>query len=393
MFSLLASVLGAIIPVRLKAQTTAIGSLVLASNTRDVKIDDGGQIVDWWLEPSIKPDIYTVAFPHRPSLVKYSTDLESHLFEIRPGQEFDFEILLNGNTTCYTRLSAKPRPGPSNFDAVASNGSLSIPFEIRSNRIYLHASFNDGPSLLFQLDLGAAVSVISHRASSRSGVIFDRTDTLHNTHGSNQARAGVANTLKVQGLEWPKTYVIETRNMASWEDGLLGANAFVNQVLELDYANNTLTLHATLPEQLLTSSDWTHAPIRLDGGVRPMVQVTLTKDQANHAEWMVLDTGLNGTMVLNRNDVRRGNLAEKFGGGLSFGGRQLYSGATVTVAGQTLPTAGFVGETSNGPDNGLSRSLLGNVWMRNFHTIIDFRQGNIWLSPSKVEKNDFASNL
>lgn len=380
-FCVVAGTIASILPMRSNARASEFGALVLASNTRDVKIDDGGQIVDWWLEPNVKPDIYTVAFPHRPSRVIYRTDLASHVFDIKPGEEIDFEILLNGNTTCFTRLSAKPRSGPSNFDAVSNNGVISIPFEIRSNRIYLRASLNDGPALLFQLDLGAAVSAISHRASARSGVVFNRTDTLHNNQGANQARAGDNNTLKISGLEWPNTYIIETRNMASWEDGLLGANAFVNHILEIDYERLTLKLHEKLPEVLGTKNGWTEAAIRLDGGVRPMVLVTLTKEKENYSQWMVLDTGLNGTLVLSRNDVKNGQLTSRFGGGLSFAGRQLYSGVNVNVAGHALPRGSFVGETANGADNGVSHSLMGNAWMRRFHTIIDFRQGKIWLRP------------
>lgn len=59
----------------------------------------------WNLSPEINPDIYYPLEPIREKNITFYTDIDSISFNIIPGNNYDFIILLNDKDTCYTRIS------------------------------------------------------------------------------------------------------------------------------------------------------------------------------------------------------------------------------------------------------------------------------------------------
>lgn len=81
------------------------------SKTVDVKDGEIYQKAIWNLSPEIKPDVYYALHPVLAKKIIFFTDLDSISFDINPGNNYDFIILLNGKDTCYTRIATtKPTP-------------------------------------------------------------------------------------------------------------------------------------------------------------------------------------------------------------------------------------------------------------------------------------------
>ena len=81
---------------------------IIKATSRTVDIQDGDAYRRgiWNLSPENKPDIYFALEPVREKKITFYTDLDSISFDIIPGNNYDFIILLNGNDTCYTQISA-----------------------------------------------------------------------------------------------------------------------------------------------------------------------------------------------------------------------------------------------------------------------------------------------
>lgn len=75
------------------------------SRTVDVKDGEVYQKGIWNLSPENKPDTYFVLEPVYEKKITFYTDIDSISFNIIPGSNYDFIILLNAKDTCYTQIS------------------------------------------------------------------------------------------------------------------------------------------------------------------------------------------------------------------------------------------------------------------------------------------------
>ncbi len=349
---------------------------VLRTNTRAITIRDGGGVVDWWLEPDVTPDVYRVAFPRRTNTVTYVTDVDSITFTIRPGESRDLIVLLNGSTMCLNQLSsvaafARPR--------VIRGDSLStqiIPFTVRSNRIYVRGQINGSAPLLLQLDLGASGSAINRSSHGEGQMTFDATDILLNSDGRKPARASSKNQLSIGALQWDAERFVETGNMSSWEDGLIGNGLFRDFVVEIDYNRHELRLHRSLPSIPPTAQRF---DMVLDG-VRPLIQATLTTGDQAFEDWYLFDTGHTGGLLLSAKQNRAHNLRARLGAWMGLGARKIVRVHDFRIGTFAMPSTIAVLETHSTGDSGHKYGVLGNSWLRQFNTIIDNQAGHLYLS-------------
>ena len=67
--------------------------------------EDNGLKTDWNIDPSIKPDVYTVSKISKGSkTVKIKTDIDSIKITVKKGENKDFVILLKDKDSCLTRI-------------------------------------------------------------------------------------------------------------------------------------------------------------------------------------------------------------------------------------------------------------------------------------------------
>lgn len=79
--------------------------IINATSTQvDIKVDNNLLKNAWRLAPEADPDIYTTS----GKKVTFYTDIDSISFEIKPNQQIDFVILLNGKDSANTRIVWEP---------------------------------------------------------------------------------------------------------------------------------------------------------------------------------------------------------------------------------------------------------------------------------------------
>jgi hypothetical membrane protein len=84
---------------------------VIRSGTRDVVIKYNDDLrINWYLQPEIKPDVFTVGSTLKEKKVRFVTDVDSVEYDVQPGQQYDFIIMLNDKQPCYTRITALNDP-------------------------------------------------------------------------------------------------------------------------------------------------------------------------------------------------------------------------------------------------------------------------------------------
>jgi Protein of unknown function (DUF998) len=97
---------------------SAIQTVVLAqqklptihSNAKEILIKHNSTTVTWRLDPSLKPDIYSIGSTLKEKKVRVITDIDSLSFQLHAGEQFDFIVLYQNKEACYTQIKALNDP-------------------------------------------------------------------------------------------------------------------------------------------------------------------------------------------------------------------------------------------------------------------------------------------
>lgn len=352
---------------------------VIKATSRNVKIRDGAVLKDWWyIVPEARPDVYWVDFPQKEQAVTFITDIDSISFVVRHGMAYDFVILVNGKDSAFTQIAGVYKH---QINCTGSTGNDSIPFTLRDNRIYFEGAINSSETLSIQFDLGAGMSNINAKSSYKVKMEFDSSVFLINSQGRNKARLSSVNTITIGKLSFLQEAFIETKNMAKWEDAIVGNSLFLDKYLEIDYNNQLLIIHDSMPP---LDSSWIKLDMLLDGGVRPMISAVLELDGAKYTDWYIFDTGNSGNGIISNELTARYGIYDKFNKIIGFAGRKIASIPKITIAGYSFENGTIVLEKPGA--NLLEKSVLGNKMLSRLNVVIDNRQGYLYLKPNKLFK-------
>lgn len=79
---------------------------LIRATKKTVDIKDGAvfQKGIWTLSPEMRPDVYRVLESDAENKVTFYTDIDSISFVVKPGETYDFHVVLNDADTCYTQI-------------------------------------------------------------------------------------------------------------------------------------------------------------------------------------------------------------------------------------------------------------------------------------------------
>jgi predicted alpha/beta superfamily hydrolase len=357
---------------------------VIKASSKNLKIRDGQFLKEdfWVLVPEAKPDVYFVDFPRKDHPVTFITDQDSIRFEVKFGQHYDFIVLLNGKDSCHIRISATD---PKSVVRTRSVPIDSIPFTMTDNRIYVQAKLNGSEDIRFQFDLGAGgigMCFLNHRSVKKVKLNFDKTTTLGNSDGMNQARMSTANTLQIGNTEWQQIEVVETKNMNRYEDGLFGNGLFLDKYVEVNYEKKMLIIHDKLPT---ISEGYKKFPLRFNQSVCPEIEATFELEGKKHTAWFVFDTGMTGNAIVSDYFLKKHNIYHKFSKILfPIAGRAIAKMPLIHLADHTFSQGLVVLETDSRANhhNSDAGGVVGNKLLKKFNFILDSHQGFIYMKPN-----------
>jgi hypothetical protein len=186
---------------------------------------------NWHVSPKTNPDVHTITKIVNPEWVKFYTDIDSIKVKLKPGERFDFIVLLNNKDSCYTRIESLPVKNYSTQEPATHDTIQFVLTEF--NNIKVKAILNNSDTLDLKFDSGT------------TGLLLT-TDAIKNkTHLSNTTTS--SNTLKIGKLTWDSLEVYPVELSGQGTDGRFGWDLFDGKVIEIDYDKNYFIVHSKPP--------------------------------------------------------------------------------------------------------------------------------------------------
>jgi hypothetical protein len=283
--------------------------------------------------------------------------------------------------------------------------AVTIPIDFDDGAVVVWVRVNNSPPLKFFFDTGAGISVLS--AAQAAKLHLQSTDDLKVTGTGGTVNGTMARgvSLSVPGV----TVLNQTVAVLSLDDfpceardiaGIIGYDFIKEFVVEIDYDAKVMRLRDPASHQnprrgnslplTIARTPRVHAQIRIAG-----------RDPVDGL--FEIDTGHEGTLVINSPFVNRHQLLQSLGNripatGRGVGGVSMRVGARLVslqmgqytvaspVVALSLETEGALSATDNdGP--------IGNEILRRFKLILDYSRKRMWLEPNAHLTEPFASDM
>jgi hypothetical protein len=289
------------------------------------------------------------------------------------------------------RFAAPPPPADDSHwpDGVQS---VTTPFRLINNHIYVPASLNGQPPVPFIFDTGAT-SVLDTDHAKTYGIAVEGA-LPGGGFGSDVAVMGLAkvSSVSIAGLTLPNQ-VFATSASSDWiavegadSAGLLGYEFVKRAVLSIDYANQTMTF--TKPSAFQPPKDVPAIPFTFEQHV-PMVAGTIDGIPGEFE----IDTGSRGPLTLMKPFADAHQLVQKYGAttlattGYGMGGPSkalLGRAAAMTIGPVEIkhPVIDFVMDSAGAAAATHTAGNIGGDILKRFTLTLDYDHQILWLQPN-----------
>lgn len=279
------------------------------------------------------------------------------------------------------------------FDS--GNSALKIPLDIDNSIIRLEVRVNHSKPLKFIFDTGASFSVISSQRATELGLKSRGEAQGNATGGRIKGSYTKGVSLGVQGAEVFHQLIasIPISPPPGFEfDGVIGQNFIEQFVVEIDYENKLMNLYD--PRTYTYSGKGEVIPLLLAAGKTPLVNTKIILEGRPPVEAKLeVDTGADGTLVINSPLVKREKLVEavlKTGqsNNNGAGGEQriLVGRVKAVQLGRLVfnnPPVGLSQDTEGSGASEENDGLIGGELFRRFKVILDYSRKRMILEPNK----------
>ncbi|MBL9119036.1 MAG: aspartyl protease family protein [Phycisphaerae bacterium] len=367
---------------------------VLRANSRQIDIQDGASLHKggWLIDPAVDLDVYEADRTLGPKTITFISDIDRLAFDVLPGRTYDFEILLNGNARCRTRISSMRQAA---IRIMGSTGPDVIPFVLERGRIMVKARVNGSEPIDLLFDTGANATLLAPSAMER-GVKAEATGVGQNTGlgGAVELATSSNNTIEVAGLRWEHELLLLHDQASTAGDGVLGLHMFEGKVVEFDYDRSVLILHDSMPTSLdgFTKVDLGRA------GPLPTIPVTFHTGTATVVGSVIIDTGATAALFARRDFAEPLGLygaMEKIGTGRQTGmGRgsmesDLVLLPTMTIGATDLKDVPIYLETADHETTPGEGAVLGMDVLSRFTMLLDMSSNVAYIKPNAAVGTPF----
>ncbi len=301
-------------------------------------------------------------------------------------------VAQRSKTRTSSRQSQQPAP---TIRFSFGDSALKIPLDIDNSIIRMQVRVNDSRPLKFIFDTGASVSAISSQRATELGLKAHGQSHVNATGGKLQGSYTKGVSLGVQGAQ------ISNQLIASFPfstppgfefDGIIGSDFISQFVVEIDYLNKIMNLYN--PRTYAYSGKGEVIPLLLAAGRTPLVNTKIIlKGRAPIEARLEVDTGADGTFVINSPLVKKQKLAEAIlktsqSNINGAGGQQklLYGPVKAVQLGHLVfdnPPVGLSQDTEGAGASEENDGLIGGEIFRRFKVILDYSHQRMILKPNK----------
>ncbi len=346
--------------------------VIRAGTSKAYIVEGADNKSDWYLSPETKPDCYTLTKHATPQWIRFYTDIDSIKVQLKPGEQFDFVVVLQGKDSCYTRFQSPPLK---NYAYIQPAQHDTLPFTLTAyNNIKVKAVLNGQDTLELKFDSGT------------TGLLLTRDAIKNKTHLAGNSRAD--NTLTLGSMRWDSLRIYPVELSGQGTDGRFGWDLFDGKVVEIDYDKNLFIVHPQLPP-----TDETYARFAIEyTHTLFCIRAALQVKGRQYANRFLFDNGYQRTIMLDTILISEQGFPKdlpvlkkvimKNGQGqeipvLTVNNEQLNLGQHVlrNIPVQLMTTAN---------PTGFKTHILGNEVLKRFNTLLDFQHNEVYLKPNSL---------
>jgi hypothetical protein len=372
---------------------------VVRANSITADIQDGNRLLHegWTIQPGVEPDTYYARRASGERKVTLRTDIESISFNVRPGRHYDFFVLLNGKQKCLTRISTLHETCHMEGE-LGAPGEYAIPFSIGKDlKIHITGRINESAPLDLLFDTGAdTLALYPSGLAKNPNLRIDGSMKNGGIGGIVTCSTSSDNRVKLGSLQWDHESILLIDKQVDQADGIIGHNLFEDKVIEIDYGSMLLRLGDTVPER---ARSWAALPVRFNGTL-PALQVHFECGPEVFDEWLVMDTGSDMSVQLNRGSAETHRLhgaMKRLGSGRAGGTgdgfirNEIVLLPRLSLGKEELRDLPIHIEELSGATHE-SSGRLGMDVLKRFNMVLDFRNDVAYLSPSPLYGDPYRSD-
>lgn len=346
--------------------------LIRATSIKAVIVEGEDDKYNWNISPGIKPDTHTVTKSVKPKWIRFYTDIDSIKVKIRPGEKFDFIVLLNEKDSCYTRIQSLPIK---NYSGQMPVGHDTIPFILTEfNNIKIKAILNNRDTLDLKFDSGT------------TGLLLTNETIKHKTHLSDNTNAN--NRLQIGNLSWTGLEVYPVELSGQGTDGRFGWDLFDGKIVEIDYDKSVFIVHTKMPKITNGYSKFNMEYIHTLFCIQAELQIKNKK----YSNRFLFDNGYQRTIMLDTILMREQHyptdlevikkVIMKNGQGKEIPVITV-NNERLNLGKQTLFNIPVQLMTTANPAK-IKIHILGSEILKRFNTILDFQNNLVYLKPNTL---------
>lgn len=357
-------------------------TVIRATSANSEIYEDGKRAMAWTLTPEAKPDVYVTSKLAAATAIMLKTDRDSISFRMKPGEQKDFIVLLNGKDSCLTSFQSPVNKDLSKMKLAVRD---TIPFVMNSqNTIYVKAILNATDTLSLNFDSGTTELVLT-------------SETLKNKIRSDVKLYKAPQSLKIGSRDYTvKAYDAEKTGHDT--DGRFGWNLFDGMVVELDYDRRVMIVHSEMPKNIKKDRGYAKLGIRYFKQLF-FVEASLAQSGRKNTDLFLFDSGYQRTAMLDNDLLKQNNFPtekmEVIKKVIMYGAQGnevpvITSNLEGLKLGKfTLPNVPAQLLTTNKPLRDTNIHLLGNEVLKRFNTVLDFQENVVYLKPSKHFEDEY----
>lgn len=353
----------------------------------------------WKISPEAKPDVFITNPFTGTQKISFYSESDSLSFTVKPNRKYDFVVLQNGKKPAYTQINTYQKEKPTLQPKLRLNSKKgdnrsvadTLHFTLGKNSlIYLKGKVNDSDSLDFIFDTGAGISVVTQSLieNKKVNVKLDGDQKNTGTDGVSMVKRSSGNVLEIGSLLWSNVPLLSIDYKGFPFDIVLGWVAFEDRVVELNYETNTLIVHHSLPP---VDKEYSRLDLKLISGI-PYIQCKTIVNGIESEGWFDFDTGSDGTMTVGQKFATQNalnNILKVIGTSTSKGS----SGKEFTQKYVLMPRIKLgnfemyqvpMSINNEDPEGVQHNENIGNVILKRFNAIIDFKNYVVYLKPNRL---------
>lgn len=356
-----------------------------ANSSKAIIIEDHTLTTDWNIDPSVKPDVYTVSkIAQGSKIVKIKTDIDSIKISIKQGEKKDFIILLKGKDSCYTRIESTI---PKDFSTATPAFHDSIRLGINEqNTMFVKAALNKTDSLTLNFDTGTVNLSLTKEA------LKDKIK---------QPLKPGPNILSIGNKKYQGFRIRQVELSGHGTDGRFGWDLFDGMVVELNYDLGVMVVHSQLPDFVKRDKSYEKLNIKYYDQLF-FVETTIQEGSKKNKDWFLFDTGYQRTAMLDEPLLKEQNFPTdqmKVIKKVMMKGGQGNEIPVITANLESLALGKY--KLKNIPAQLLSESrlvsnrrmnILGNEILKRFNVFLDFQQNVVYLKPNKLFNDHYVES-